>query len=493
MVSSGIAQQNGFLLASQQGLGNGPCSVRHFCGHGGLNTSLLRHGDGHAGQSRHPRRAVHQHLVAHRHRPVLGLGMKSADLAPFAGRLADALREQGMVLAQIGAHHQDALKGRQGCDGHAQPAGGPGSGGVGEVGMAQTGVDVLAAQTAHQGTSQGQLFECAVRTGQHTDRVRAMVSLDLLQAIGHVFQSGLPVHGRPLAALFEHGRGQAVFAVDGFVRETVTVGDPAFVHRVIFEWHHAHDLVVFHLNDQVGTGGVVRAHRLAARQLPGTGAVTEGLAGQRTHGANVDHVARQLGVHRLADKGFDLGVFAPMRHAQLHHAANFLTKAHAAGAVDATAHLFHGNERPHVLVEHHAFFFFVARRASAVAHGQILQLAFPTLVTDRAIQRVVDEQELHHRLLGLDGLLTLGAHNHAHGHGRGTGGHGLGRLFHFHQAHATAGRDGQLLVVAEMRDVGARLFGRMHDHAARWHFDLLAVEFDFNHGFSSRFRRWRRP
>ena len=39
----------------------------------------------------------------------------------------------------------------------------------------------------------------------------------------------------------------------------------------------------------------------------------------------------------------------------------------------------------------------------------------------------------------------------------------------------------QLLVIAEVRDVGARLVGRMHDHAAFGHCDLLAVEFDFDH------------
>src|SRR5690606_31712416 len=73
-----------------------------------------------------------------------------------------------------------------------------------------------------------------------------------------------------------------------------------------------------------------------------------------------------------------------------------------------------------------------------------------------------------------------------HGHRRGAGGHGLGRFLHIHQAHAAVGGDGQLLVVAEVRDVGTGLFGRMHHHAARRDFDLLAVEFDFNHVYASR-------
>jgi hypothetical protein len=86
-----------------------------------------------------------------------------------------------------------------------------------------------------------------------------MVALDLLQAVGHVFQRGLPVDFLPLAALLEHGLGQAFVAVQRFVGEAVAVGNPAFVDFFVLEGHNAHDLVVLDLNDQVGTGGVVRA------------------------------------------------------------------------------------------------------------------------------------------------------------------------------------------------------------------------------------------
>lgn len=48
--------------------------------------------------------------------------------------------------------------------------------------------------------------------------------------------------------------------------------------------------------------------------------------------------------------------------------------------------------------------------------------------------------------------------------------------FHFNQAHAAVGRDGQFLVVAEMRHVKPDLLGRMHHHAAFGHFDFIAVD-----------------
>ena len=310
---------------------------------------------------------------------------------------------------------------------------------------------------------------------QGANALRTVLFLDLLEAIGHVFQRGLPVHGLPLTALLDHGLCQAFVTVQRFVGEAVAVSNPALVDGFVLERNNAHNLVVFDLNDQVGTGRIVGRHRLAARQFPRTGAVAEGLAGQRAHGAQVDHVARQLGVHGIAHHGGDFRVLAAVDHAQLHHAGHFLAKAHATCAVDAAAHLFHRDQRTHILVCHHTLFFFKARSSAAVAHCQILQLAFAALVANGAIQGVVNQQELHHRLLGLDGLFALGANDHALRDGRRAGRQWLGCLFHFHQAHAAVGSNGKFLVVAKVRNVGASLFSRMHDHAAGGGFHLLAV------------------
>ena len=51
-----------------------------------------------------------------------------------------------------------------------------------------------------------------------------------------------------------------------------------------------------------------------------------------------------------------------MDHAQFHDAGDFLTKTNATGAMDAAGHFLHGNEGTHILLVHHALFFFVARR-----------------------------------------------------------------------------------------------------------------------------------
>ena len=154
-----------------------------------------------------------------------------------------------------------------------------------------------------------QFFQRTVRADQGPNAAATVIGLDLVQAVGHIVQCSLPIDGFPLSALFEHGCRQTVGAVQGFVREAVAVGNPAFVDGLIFERHHTHDLVVLDLHHQVGTGGIVRADGLAARQLPGAGTVAERLAGQGSNRANVDHVAGKFRVNRSAKEGFNLGMF----------------------------------------------------------------------------------------------------------------------------------------------------------------------------------------
>ncbi len=484
VLRSGVAQQHSLVLARQQRGGDGLGGIGSGAVAGDVDAQLVGDRHGHVAQGLSPGARRHGDALSQGHQPVVVGAADGGHLGAALGGMAQARGEQRVILAQEGADHQGTVQRAQLGHRQAQPAG---TSTGGEIGVAQAGVDVVGTQAANQLTQQVQLFDGAVLGGQRTDGGRTVLGLDALEAVGHVFQRRGPVDFTPLAALLDHGLGQAIVAAQGLVAEAVAVGDPAFVDRLVFERHHAHHLAVLDLHDQVGAGGIVGRDALAARQLPGAGAVAEGLAGERADRADVDHVARQLGVDRTTDEGLDLGMLAAVGHAQFHHAGDFLAEAHAAGALDAAAHFLHGDQRADVLGEHHALFFFVARLARAIAHGQVLQLALTALVTDRAVQRVVDQQELHDGLLGLDGFFALGANDHALRHGRGTGGHGLGSLLDVHQAHAAVGRHRQLLVITEVRDVGAVFFGGPDQHGAFLDLDLSAVDFDFNHSVTHLF------
>ena len=103
------------------------------------------------------------------------------------------------------------------------------------------------------------------------------------------------------------------------------------------------------------------------------------------------------------DVGADFHVLATAGGAELLDAGDVLAETHAARAVNAARHV-GGDQRPEVLVLHHALALVETRRVAAEAHGEILQLALAALVADRAVERMIDEQELHGRLLRADGL-----------------------------------------------------------------------------------------
>src|SRR3546814_1339472 len=82
---------------------------------------------------------------------------------------------------------------------------------------------------------------------------------------------------------------------------------------------------------------------------------------------------------------------------------------------------------------------------------QVLQFALAALVADRAVERMVDQQELHHVALRLERLVAAREDLHAVHDGGGAGRRRLAHLLDVDQAHAAVGRDRQLVVVAEAR------------------------------------------
>ena len=131
---------------------------------------------------------------------------------------------------------------------------------------------------------------------------------------------------------------------------------------------------------------------------------------------------------------------------------DLLREAHAARAVDAAGHV-GGDERAEVLVLHDALALGVARDVAPEAHREILQLALAALVADRAVERMIDQQELHRRALRGDGRGDCVKTFMPSATGVAQAGIGFGAFSTLDEAHAAVGRDRQLLVVAEARHV----------------------------------------
>ena len=174
-------------------------------------------------------------------------------------------------------------------------------------------------------------------------------------------------------------------------------------------------------------------------------------------------------------------MLAAAKRSQLFHAGDLGRKTHAARALDAARH-HRLDQRTEILVLHRALGFVIATAAEAIGHGLVLQIAFAALIADRAIQRMVDQQEFHHAVARLAHHGRVGMDHHVIGGRHSAGGDRLRRLFLFHQAHAAIAGDRQPLVIAEARNLGAgQLAGLQHGGAHR-HFDRLAVDGEFRHG-----------
>ena len=84
--------------------------------------------------------------------------------------------------------------------------------------------------------------------------------------------------------------------------------------------------------------------------------------------------------------------------------------------------------------------------------GKILEVALAALIADRAIQRVIGQDEFEHRLVGVMDDRRGGPNSHALGRHGAARGLKLRHLFDFDQAHAAVRIRLEFRMVAEVRN-----------------------------------------
>src|SRR4029079_9230520 len=148
-------------------------------------------------------------------------------------------------------------------------------------------------------------------------------------------------------------------------------------------------------------------------------------------------------------------VLAAAGGAHFRRAADFGGETDAARALDAAVH--RGlDQRAQIFVLDRTLVLGKARGIDTVAHRLVLQVALAALVTDRAIQRVVDQQKfhhaftrlLHHRRTRRDFRRLALRAGPAIAHAPGAACDRLRAALHFDQAHPAIAGDRQPLMVA---------------------------------------------
>jgi hypothetical protein len=123
----------------------------------------------------------------------------------------------------------------------------------------------------------------------------------------------------------------------------------------------------------------------------------------------------------------------------------------------------------------------VAADPVAVFDRVFLEPALAGLVADRAVERVIDEEELHHRRPRRAHLLAGRVDDHPLGDRRVATDHQLGLLFDLDQAHAAVARDGQPVVVAVVRDLATACLRRLKDRRPGGDVHLAPVDRHLRH------------
>src|SRR5919108_573050 len=169
------------------------------------------------------------------------------------------------------------------------------------------------------------------------------------------------------------------------------IADPVAVDGFVYPRLEARDAILIRFHADIAAGAAARANGRRLLQVPDAHFEPEIAIRQRAYRTDVIDIGGQGIVEYPIRKDGDGGMIAAIDDRQLIRVRDFLQKTNAAGTFDAA-----------FAVEHHVrpkdFPFTVvflsrleAARLQIMTHVIILQPAFPRLVTDRAIQRMVDE------------------------------------------------------------------------------------------------------
>ena len=204
--------------------------------------------------------------------------------------------------------------------------------------------------------------------------------------------------------------GVQTLTAQAIPNETCLVRNPLFVHAVVVARQNAHHFTAFGVNADVATQRVHHVDGFGFGQFPRACGESVRLGHQSANWAQVNDVALQVRIQRFVQIAGDLGIFAAAGLAHLADASNFGGETYTARAADAAGHMGF-NQRTQIQIVYRALGFTEPAKIDAIGHRLILKVTFTTLVTDRTIQWVVDQQEFHHAFAGLFDHRRIGFHN----------------------------------------------------------------------------------
>ena len=186
-------------------------------------------------------------------------------------------------------------------------------------------------------------------------------------------------------------------------RVPALVADPRVVHVEVVARQLAHDLAPAHVDLQVAAGAAVGAHAVGGRQVERARDEPVGRRRERADRADLDGVAAERRAEVLA--GGDRDLLAGAAREQLDEpVAGDLGRRTACTARTARTARGRGSRAARAgAASRRSLRLDVAALAGSERERLVLQRALAAAVADRAVERVVEQQELEVRDLGLTG------------------------------------------------------------------------------------------
>ena len=288
-----------------------------------------------------------------------------------------------------------------------------------------------------------------------------------------------PARVAELTRLAHERLGDPIRRRDHLVAEAALVAQPPVVDVEVVATQHPLDPLVADREQDVALGRAQGADRAGVLDVPRAGAEAVRLGGQRPDGAQLDDVAVEgCDVGAVVERPHE-GAVAALEQLELLVLGHLLAEPDAPIAEDAalTVDLDQGRERKRLLEV--ALGVGEAALSRAPAHRDVLERALAALVAHRAIERVVDEQELDNRLLSHLHAIGPRVHHHPVADRRRACSLQLRDPLDLDQAHAArADRVAELRLVAEHRDLDVPQLCGVDEHRSlrRRHLDAVDDE-----------------
>jgi hypothetical protein len=288
-----------------------------------------------------------------------------------------------------------------------------------------------------------------------------MGRFDVADAAGDVFQSFFPGRLHQCAVAPNEGMRQTM-GIAGRMESKkppnaqVAVIAPRSMRRV-----HLNEFLPLRLDGDPAPIAAVTANSFGSFQHPWPVLVHGQSAGNRSDGTNLHAASAEFALELMRTEVLDFRHGAAADRRQRFDVHDFIAVSDTAEALHATIHL-RFDERTEILLLKDAFGFDESAGGGVLVR-EVLKIAFPPLIADRTVQRMIGQDELKHRFMGVVDHGGGGAYAHPFVGRRAAGRLKLGHFFNFNQAHTAIGVRLEFRVIAEMRNHDPDATGRFDD------------------------------